>query len=341
MNERAQKLTGKQKAAIFLLAIGTEAASQIFKNLKEEEVKELTHEIARLKNVSSAVIQSVVGEFYQMMMTKNYALDGGMEYAQSLLMQALGPEKTERIVRKILNPSSEEEEISGFERLQEADNDQIISFLQREHPQIVAVILAQLSADKAAAILSELPHDMQVDVVYRMARTKRISPEILAEVERSLESQFETDFSQDIGELGGSKKVADILNQTSRITERVILDGLITVDPELANEIKNLMFTFDDLIKLDDRSIQKILKEIDMKELSIALKGASDQVKEKIFSNMSERAGRMLQEEMEYLGPVRLKEVEEAQRHILNVVLNLEESGEIVIPRKEEERIVV
>ena len=341
MNEVAQKLTGKQKAAIFLLAIGTEAASQIFKNLKEEEVKELTHEIAKLKNVPSKVIQSVVEEFYQMMMARDYVLNGGIDYAQNLLVQALGPEKTERIVRKLLNPSSEEEEISGFERLQEADNDQIISFLQKEHPQIVAVILSKLSPEKAAAILSELPHDMQVDVVYRMARAKRISPELLTEVEKALESQFEADFSQDIGELGGSKKVADILNQASKITERVILDGLVTVDPELVNEIKNLMFTFDDLIKLDDRSIQKVLKEIDMKELSVALKGASDEVKEKIFSNMSERAGRMLQEEMEYLGPVRLKEVEEAQRRILNVVLNLEDSGEIVIPRKGEEGMIV
>jgi len=341
MNEVAQKLTGKQKAAIFLLAIGTEAASQIFKNLKEEEVKELTHEIAKLKNVPSKVIQSVVEEFYQMMMARDYVLNGGIDYAQNLLVQALGPEKTERIVRKLLNPSSEEEEISGFERLQEADNDQIISFLQKEHPQIVAVILSKLSPEKAAAILSELPHDMQVDVVYRMARAKRISPELLTEVEKALESQFEADFSQDVGELGGSKKVADILNQASKITERVILDGLVTVDPELVNEIKNLMFTFDDLIKLDDRSIQKVLKEIDMKELSVALKGASDEVKEKIFSNMSERAGRMLQEEMEYLGPVRLKEVEEAQRRILNVVLNLEDSGEIVIPRKGEEGMIV
>ncbi|HDI52179.1 flagellar motor switch protein FliG [candidate division KSB1 bacterium] len=327
----AKNLSGYQKAAILLVAVGMEAASAIYKNLSNEDVEKLTREIARLRNIPSSVIQTVIEEFYQMMLAQNYVSEAGAEYARQLLERSLGRERAAGVLQNM--ERVEKAKTTGFRRLQKMDVDQIVTFLQKEHPQIISVILAHLDAEKAAKVFDEFPQDMQVEVAYRMARLDRVDPELVKEVEQFINSHFKADYTQSLGQIDGQRLVADLLNQASKVTERAVLEGLVQVDPDLTNEIKNLMFVFDDLVLVDDRSMQKILKEVDTKELSLALKGASDSVKEKIFSNMSERAATMLKEELEYIGPVRVKDVEEAQRRILAIVSNLEENGEIVIHR--------
>ncbi len=334
-----ENLSGTQKAAILLVAIGTDAASQILRNMSQEDVERITKEISRLRNIPSKVINEVVNEYYKMILAQNYISEGGTKYAEQLLEKAMGKEQSALLLKKLEN--LDKEQPKGFKRLQAVSVDQIVNFLQKEHPQTIAVVLAHMDTQKAAKIFEELPADLQVDVAYRIARLDQIAPDLVEEVENYLESHFRGQFGQGFGDVDGERVVADLLNMAGKITEKSVMEGLVKIDPDLATEIKNLMFTFDDLILVDDRSIQKILKEVDTKELSIALKGASEEVKEKIFRNMSERAANMLREEMEYLGPLRVKDVEEAQKRILAIVSNLEESGDIVIHREGSEQDVI
>jgi len=334
-----ENLTGTQKAAILLVAIGADAASQILRNMSQEDVERITKEISRLRNIPSKVINEVVNEYYKMILAQNYISEGGTKYAEQLLEKAMGKEQSAMLLKKLEN--LDKEQPKGFKRLQAVNVDQIVNFLQKEHPQTIAVVLAHMDTQKAAKIFEELPDELQVDVAYRIARLDQIAPDLVEEVENYLESHFRGQFGQALGNVDGERVVADILNVAGKITEKSVMEGLVKIDPDLATQIKNLMFTFDDLILVDDRSIQKILKEVDTKELSIALKGASEEVKEKIFRNMSERAANMLREEMEYLGPLRVKDVEEAQKRILAIVSNLEESGDIVIHREGSEQDVI
>ncbi len=334
-----EALTGRQKAAILLVAIGVDAATKIFRNLRREDVELLTQEITNLKNVPSEVIYRVVEEFYQMLLSQNFVSDAGEDYAREVLEKALGPESAFEMLRNMKNIKTIEQ--TGFNRLSEVPRDRLANFLLKEHPQTVAVVLAHLEPTKASKIYDEFPQQFQVEVAYRLARLDQISPQIIKEIEDFIDLNFKTEVTKEIGEIDGEKVVADILNQAGKVTEKTVLEGLVRIDPELATQIKNLMFTFDDLVLVDNRSMQKILKEVDSKELSLALKGASEEVKEKIFGNMSERAANMLREELEFMGPVRVKEVEEAQQRILSIVANLEESGEIVIHREGGEEDVI
>ncbi len=334
-----ESLSGRQKAAILLVAIGVDAATKIFKNLRTDDVELLTQEITNLRNVSSDVIYRVVEEFYQMLLSQNFVSDAGEDYAREVLEKALGLEQAVEMLRNMKNVKTIEQ--TGFNRLAEVPRDRLANFLQKEHPQTVAVVLAHLDPAKASKIYDEFPQEFQVEVAYRLARLDQISPQIIKEIEIFIDRNFKGEVTKEIGEINGEKVVADILNQAGKVTEKTVLEGLVRVDPELATQIKNLMFTFDDLILVDNRSMQKILKEVDSKELSLALKGASEEVKDKIFGNMSERAANMLREELEFMGPVRVKEVEEAQRRILTIVANLEESGEIVIHREGGEEDVI
>ena len=337
MDISVENLTGKQKAAILIISIGVESASQIFKNMKDKDIERLSVEIANMKDVSSTVMEAVVEEFYQMVMAQEYISQGGLEYAKTVLEKALGPRKAHEIVSKVESAIH----VSGFKLLKEVDPNQLLNFIQHEHPQTISLILANLEPQQTASILSDLPPEIQSEVAYRIATMGKISPDLLNDIEGILESQVETVFGQDLSAAGGPKSVAEILNMAGRSTEKSVLSDLEKRNPELATEIKNLMFVFEDINLLDDRSIQRVLREVDSKELALALKVATEEVKEVIFRNMSERASGLIREELDFMGPVRLKDVEESQMKIVEVVRTLEEEGEIVVSgRGGEEEIV-
>ena len=319
------ELSGLRKAAILLVAMGEEASAYIFKQLNELEVEKLTKEISLLKTVPSNVMSNVTEEFYNMILAQNYISAGGMDYAKKILEKALDRDKA----REVLTRVQRSLEVKGFNILKDIDSNQLLAFIQKEHPQTIALVLTQMDVEQAAGILSDIPTDLRRDVIYRYATMDTVPQDIVKEIEKILESRI--DFGKGGSKFGGVKATAEILNIVGRSVEKNILEGLSKNDPELATEIKNLMFIFEDITILDDRSIQRVLKEIESKELSFALKAVSEEVKDKILSNMSERASLMVVEEMEYMGPVRLREVEEAQHRIVEVIRQLEEEGEIVV----------
>jgi len=325
-----EDLNGLQKAAILVVAIGVEASSTIFKNMNDRDIEKLAIEIANTQDIPSAVTDAVVEEFYQMVLAQEYIASGGMDYARSVLEQALGGPRAAQILAKVQGSLH----VSGFKLLKKVDPAQLINFIMNEHPQTVAVIMSQLEPEQAASILAELPEQLQNEIVFRVATMGKINPELLNDVEKVLESQLESVLGQDFSSAGGAHTVAEILNLADRATERKILDNLVQKDPELATEVKNLMFVFDDMMLLDDKSLQRVMKEIDVKDLSMALKGTTEELKEKCFNNVSERVATLIQEEMDFMGPVRLRDVEEVQQRIVDVVRSLEEDGEIVISGK-------
>ncbi len=333
-----ESLTGPQKAAIVMVALGSSASSEVFKHLDEDEVQRLSTEIARLDNVSPALREAVFEEFNQMMMAQQYVSQGGIDYAKEILESALGPRKAAEILDKV----RETVRTTGFNLLENVEPGQVVNFIQKEHPQTIALLLAHMESGNSAAIISALPQEMQVDVATRIATMDSISPETLNQVEEVITDQIKSLFGGERSQIGGVKAVAEMLNNVDRGAEKNILGNLERDNPELATEIKNLMFVFEDIMLLDDRSMQRVLKEIDTKDLSLALKGASEELVNKFFNNMSSRAGEMIKEEMEYMGPVRLKDVEEVQQKIVDTVRRLEEDGEIIISgRGGEEEVVV
>ncbi len=334
----AARLPGPQKAAIVMVALGSEASSQIFKNLDEPEVEMLSTEIAKLNNVPPDIREAVLEEFHNLAMASQYISQGGIDYAREVLESALGSRKAKEILEKIQQTIR----TTGFNLLENVDPKQLVNFIQKEHPQTIALLLAHMDAPNAAAIVSALPQELQVDVATRIATMESISPDTLAQVEEVLAGQMKSLFGGDVSQVGGVKAVAEMLNNVDRGAEKNILGNLERENPELATEIKNLMFVFEDVLLLDDRAMQRVLKEIDTKELSMALKGASEELQTKFFKNMSSRAAEMIKEEMEIMGPVRLKDVEDVQQRIVDVVRRLEEDGEIIISgRGGEEEIVV
>ncbi len=270
-------------------------------------------------------------------MAQEYISQGGLDYAKGVLEKAVGPRKAHEVISKVESAIH----VSGFTLLKDVDPNQLLNFIQHEHPQTISLILANLESKQVATIIADLPPELQADVAYRIAAMGKISPELLNDIESVLETQVETVFGQDLSSAGGAKAVAEILNMASRSAEKTILADLEKRNPELATEIKNLMFTFDDLSLLDDRSIQRLMREVDTKDLSMSLKAANDDLKEAILRNMSERAAKLIEEELEFMGPVRLKDVEESQMKIVDIVRTLEEDGEIVISgRGGEEEII-
>lgn len=320
-------LSGPQKAAIVLVAMGSGASSQIFKNLEEHEIESLTTEIAKLQGITPEMREAVLEEFHQLAMAQQFISQGGIDYAREVLEAALGPRKAKEILEKIQATIR----TTGFNLLEEVDPNQLVNFISKEHPQTIALLLAHMDPKASSAILSALSPEMQVDVATRIATMETITPEVLDQVEEVLSQQIRSLFGGNVTEIGGVKAVAEMLNLVDRGTEKNILGNLERENPELATEIKNLMFVFEDILLLDDRSMQRVMKEVDTKELSLALKGASEEVMTKFFKNMSSRAGDMIREDMEFMGPVRLKDVEEAQQRIVDVIRRLEEDGEIVI----------
>lgn len=332
------QINGRQKAAILLIALGPELSAKIFKHLKEEEIEQLTLEIAATQQVSGGVRDTVLDEFHEMALAQEYISQGGIDYARELLERALGQQKAIEIMQRLTASL----QVRPFDFIRKTDPSQLISFIQNEHPQTIALIMAYLNSDQAALVLSALPADTQSDVARRIAIMDRTSPDILKEVEKILERKLSSLVSQDYTVAGGLETVVDVLNRVDRATEKTIMESLEVQDPELAEEIKKRMFLFEDVILLDNRSIQRVLREVDAsKDLPLALKVASEEVKKKIFANLSKRAGDNLKENMEFLGPVRLRDVEEAQQKIVNIIRRLEEQGEVIIARGGGDEIVV
>ena len=331
-------IPGPVKAAIVMVALGTEASGKVFQILEDPEVEQLSTEIARLENVSQDVREAVLQEFHELAMAHQYISQGGMDYARQVLEAALGPKRAQEILEKV----QAKIRTTGFNLLENIDPKQLVNYIQKEHPQTIALLLAHMEPANAAPIVSALPQEVQIDVATRIATMESISPETLSQIEVVLVSQIKSLFGGDVSEIGGVKAVAEILNNVDRGAEKNILGNLERENPELATEIKKLMFVFEDALLLDDRSMQRLLKEIDTKELGMALKGASEELQEKFFRNMSSRASEMIREDMQFMGPIRLKDVEEVQQRIVDVIRRLEEDGEIIISgRGGDDNIVV
>jgi flagellar motor switch protein FliG len=334
---KKSQMTGKQKAAIFLVTIGSDVSSEIFKHLREDEIEQLTFEIARLEKVEPDEKDKVLMEFQELMMAQEFISNGGIDYAREVLERALGTQKAIDIVNRLTSSL----QVRPFDFIRRTDPAHLLNFIQGEHPQTIALILAYLDAQKGANILSELRHEIQADVAKRIAIMDRTSPDVLREVERVLERKLSSLASEDFTTAGGIDTIVEILNQVDRGTEKIIIEALEEDDPELAEEIKKRMFVFEDIVLLDDRSIQKVMREVDANDLAKALKGVDAEVQEKIFRNMSKRASSLLREDMDFMGPIRLRDVEESQQKIVNIIRKLEESGDIIVARAGEEKLVM
>ena len=334
---KKQGLTGRQKAAIFLICLGPDVSSEIFKHLHEEEIESLTFEIARLDKVTPEDKEKVLMEFQELMLASQFISTGGVDYARDVLERSLGTQKAVDIINRLTSSL----QVRPFDFIRRTDPAHLLNFIQGEHPQTIALILSYLEPQKASNILSQLPYEVQADVAKRIAKMDRTAPDVLREVERVLERKLSTLASEDYTAAGGVDSVVEILNNVDRATEKTIIETLEEEDPELAEEIKKRMFIFEDIVLLDDRAIQKVLREVDMQELAKALKAVDAEVQEKIFRNMSKRAASLLREDMDYMGPIRLKDVEEAQQKIVNIIRKLEESGDIVVARAGEDELVV
>ncbi|MGN0170124.1 MAG: flagellar motor switch protein FliG [Lachnospiraceae bacterium] len=330
------EMSGIQKAAILLIALGPEKSAQIFKHLKEEEIETLTLEIANTRSVSPQEKETVLNEFYQICLAQQYIAEGGIGYAKNLLEKALGDEAAQAVITRLTASL----QVRPFEFVRKADPSQVLNFIQDEHPQTVAMILSYLSPAQASMILSALGPDKQADVAKRIATMDRTSPDIIKEVESVLERKLASLINQDYTIVGGVDAIVAILNSVDRGTEKHIMETLEIEDPELADEIRKKMFVFEDILLLDDRAIQRVLRDVDNKDLGVALKVANDEVKNVVFKNLSKRLAAMIQEDMEFMGPVRMKDVEEAQQKIVGIIRKLEDSGEIVISRGGGDEIV-
>jgi flagellar motor switch protein FliG len=330
-------INGIQKAAILLISLGPERSASIFKHLKEDEIETLTLEIANTRSVSPSVKDQVMDEFYEICLAQQYIAEGGIAYAKELLEKALGAEKARDVIGKLTASL----QVRPFEFVRKTDASQLLNFIQDEHPQTIALILSYLSSSQASTIISALAPDKQADVARRIAMMDRTSPDVIKEVEKVLERKLASLVNQDYTIVGGVDSIVEILNTVDRGTEKHIMETLEIEEPELADEIRRKMFVFEDILSLDDKSIQRVLREVDNNELAVALKGAVEEVQNVIFNNLSKRLAAMIREDMEYMGPVRLKDVEEAQQRIVNVIRKLEDSSEIIISRGGGDEIIV
>ena len=329
--------TGREKAAMLLISLGPEKSAEIFKHLKEEEIEQLTLEIANIRSVTPDEKEKVLEEFYQICLAQEYIAEGGIGYAKEILEKALGPQKAMDVINKLTVSL----QVRPFDFVRKADASQLLNFIQNEPHQTIALILSYLKPQQASVVLSALPQEKQADVARRIAIMDRTSPEVIKEVERILEKKLSSLVTEDYTITGGVQSIVDILNNVDRGTEKYIMEVIEIEDTDLAEEIKKRMFVFEDILTLDNRSIQRFLREVDNQQLAIALKGSTEEVQRVIFSNMSKRLAEMIKEDMEFLGPVRLKDVEEAQQKIVNIIRKLEDAGEIVISRGGGDEIIV
>ena len=337
MAKSKSNMDGVEKSAILLIALGPEKSSKIFKHLREDEIEQLTLEIANTGSVSPQLKEEVLSEFYEVCLAQQYIAEGGISYAKELLEKALGEDKAKDVISKL----TANLQVRPFEFVRKTDPAQLLNFIQDEHPQTIALILAYLSPQQAAMIISALPQERQADVAKRVAMMDRTSPDVIKEVEKILESKLASLVNQDYTIIGGVDQVVEILNAVDRGTEKHIMETLEIEEPELADEIRKKMFVFEDILLLDDRAIQRVLHDVDNNDLAMALKGSNEQVQNAIFNNLSKRLASMIKEDMEFMGPVRMKDVEEAQQKIVNIIRKLEDSAEIVISRGGGDEIIV
>ncbi|MGQ9524906.1 MAG: flagellar motor switch protein FliG [Armatimonadota bacterium] len=330
------QLSGLEKAAILLIGLGEELAAEVMKHLSQDEIERLSIEIARKDHVPPSLQEAVEEEFEQLAMARQYIAQGGVEYARTVLEKALGRQKAEEILDRVLSSMK----VRPFDSLREADPNQLFQFLQKEHPQTIALVLVHLPPQKAAAILSALPPELQADVALRIITMDRTTPEVIEQVETLLSRKISTIGALETAPVGGPKSLVDMLNNADRSTEKTILDALAESNPEMADAVKQLMFVFEDIVKLDNRSMQVVLRHVEPDDLRLALKTASDAVKDAVFRNMSSRAAEALREDIEMTGPVRLRDVETAQQRVVAVIRQLEEAGEIIVGRGAEDVFV-
>jgi flagellar motor switch protein FliG len=329
VTKTTEEMTGREKAAVLMISMGPEKSAKLFKHLKEEEIEALTLEIANTNVVPPNVKDEVMEEFYQICLAQKYITEGGIGYARSILEQALGESKAYEVISKLTVSL----QVRPFDYLRRTDAAQIVNFIQNEHPQTIALILSFLRPHQAGEVLSALGPDKQADVTRRIAIMDRTSPDVIKEVERALDKKLSMLMMDDYASVGGVDSVVDILNAVDRSTERHIMETLDVEDVELSEEIRRKMFVFEDILMLSNRDVQEVLRQVETKDLSIALKVASEDLKNHIFANMSKRLAAMTQEDMEYMGPMRRSDIEEAQQKIVNVVRKLQDSGDIVVAK--------
>lgn len=334
-SDDAEELGGAQKAAVLLIALGVDAAGNVLKRLDDQEVEQISIEIARLRNVSSEVVEMVLTEYHDMAIAQNYIAQGGVGYAREALVKALGEERAEEVLMRVEAAM----EVSAFHLLQTVETDQLSGYLRKEHPQTAALILSHLNPVKAGDIINRFENELQTEILYRLATMNKTSPDMLNDIESVIRQQLGSVFGAELSSSGGVEKVADILNGVNRSTEKDILGAIEDRDPELAESIKRLMFVFEDLINVHDRDLQRLLTEVDQRDLAMALKAAPDALKDKILGNVSQRVANGIREDLELMGPVRVADVEEAQRTIIDAAQRLEDDDEIVLTRTAEDMI--
>ncbi len=330
-------LTGKQKAAVLLMSMDVDVAAKVFKELEMKEVEQIAVEITNLRDISPSIVEDVIEEFYQLMTASSYMIEGGLEYAQVLLEKTYGLEQAREIIEKIRVLTT----VRGFNILKKADAQQLANFLAKEHPQTIALILSHLPPDQSAEVLNEFKDELRSETIMRIATLGKVSPQLLSEIEHVVDQIGEATLSQNLAQAGGAQLVASILNKSNNANAKSMLESIEEKDYNMSIEIKRLMFLFEDIILIDDKGIQRILRDVDKKDLALSLKVSEEKIREKIFKNMSERAAAVVREELEYMGPVKLKEVEAAQMRIVDVVKQLEEQDEIAIGGRGKEDVFV
>lgn len=337
MVRQKRGLTGKQKAAVLLISLGPDVSAQVYKHLTDEEIEKLSLEISSVKKVDSELKEDILEQFHQIALAQDYISQGGVGYAKTVLEKAFGAQEANNIINRLTSSL----QVRPFDFARKAEPQQVLNFIQNEHPQTIALVLSYLDPEQSGQILSALPQEMQAEVAMRIATMDSTAPDIITQVEQVLERNLSSSLTEDYTQTGGIQAVVEVLNGVDRSTERTILDDLERQNPELAEEIKKRMFVFEDIVILDNRAIQRVIREVDGEDLRLSLKVASEEVKNIVFSNMSTRMAETYKEEMEYMGPVRLKDVEEAQMRIVSIIRRLEETGEIIIARGGGDDIIV
>lgn len=330
-------LSGKQKAAVLLMSMDVDVASKVFKELEMKEVEQIAVEITNLQDIPPIMVENVIEEFYQLMTASSYMIEGGLEYAQVLLEKTYGYEQAREIIEKIRVLTT----VRGFNILKKSDPQQLASFLNKEHPQTIALILSHLTPDQSAEVLQEFKEDLRAETIMRIANLGKVSPQLVSTIEHVVDQIAEATLSQNLAKAGGAQLVANILNKSNNATAKSMLENIEEKNYDMSLEIKRLMFLFEDIILIDDKGIQRILREVDKTDLALALKVGDEKIKEKIFKNMSERASAVVKEELDYMGPVKLKDVESAQMRIVDIIKMLEEQDEIAIGGRGNEDVFV
>ena len=332
----AKKITNMQKAAAVVIALGADEASKVYQYLREDEIEVLSLEVAKLERLDPEELNSIINDFYGLCVTQKVIAEGGIDYARDVLEKAFGQQQALSLMERV----SKSLRTKAFDFVRKSDPKNLLSVIQNEHPQTIALILSYARADQASQVITELPPEKRIDVIERIANLDRASPEIINIVERTLDKKFASIVSVDLMELGGVNYLADIMNHVDRGTEKHIFDELGIKDPQLADSVRKLMFVFEDIIFLDEMSVQRFIRDVDTKDLAVALKGSTDELKQVFFANMSKRMAETVSSDIDYLHNVRMKDVEEAQQRIVEIIRKLEDEGELVISKGGKDEVI-